>query len=129
MFNRNLIILIFAQIFSFTVAPITVLLSGIIGSEMIEIKYIATLPTALTVVGTAIGSIFASSLMSIKGRKFGFIFASLMNSVAALIAAYSVFNNFFIFYCFSNLLLGFGLAFTAQYRFAAAESVSNSIYQ
>ncbi len=124
MFNRNLIILIFAQIFSFTVAPITVLLSGIIGSEMIEIKYIATLPTALTVVGTAIGSIFASALMSVIGRKFGFIFASLMNSVAALIAAYSVFNALFIFYCFSNLLLGFGLAFTAQYRFAAAENVS-----
>ena len=49
MFNRNLIILVFAQIFSFTVAPVTVLLSGIIASGMIDIKYIATLPTALTV--------------------------------------------------------------------------------
>ena len=70
MLNRNLIILIFSQIFSFTVAPVTVLLSGIIASGMIDIKFISTLPTALTVVGTAIGSIFASYLMSIKGRKF-----------------------------------------------------------
>ena len=124
MFNRNLIILIFSQIFSFTVAPVTVLLSGIIASEMIEVKYMATLPTALTVVGAAIGSVFASFLMSIKGRKFGFLFSSLMNSLAALLASYAVFNNYFIIFCFANLILGLGLAFTAQYRFAAAESVS-----
>jgi len=124
MLNRNLIILVFSQIFSFTVAPVTVLLSGIIASEMIEIKYIATLPTALTVVGTAIGSIFASYLMSIKGRKFGFIFSSLMSSFASLLASFAVFNNYFIVFCLANLILGLGLSFTAQYRFAAAESVS-----
>ncbi len=124
MLNRNLIILIFSQIFSFTVAPVTVLLSGIIASGMIDIKYITTLPTALTVVGAAIGSVFASYLMSIKGRKFGFIFASLMNSLAALLASYAIYNNYFIIFCFANLILGVGLAFTAQYRFAAAESVS-----
>jgi len=121
--NRNFIILIFSQIFSFTVAPVTVLLSGIIASRMIDIKYIATLPTALTVVGTAIGSVFASYLMSLKGRKFGFIFSSLMSSFSALLASFAVFNNYFIIYCLANLILGVGLAFTAQYRFAAAESV------
>ena len=35
MINRNFIILIFSQIFSFTVAPVTVFLSGIIASSMI----------------------------------------------------------------------------------------------
>jgi len=124
MFNRNLIILIFSQIFSFTVAPVTVFISGIIASEMIDIKYIATLPTALTVVGTAIGTVFASYLMSIKGRKFGFIFSSLMSSFGALLASFAVFNDYFIIYCLANFILGLGLAFTAQYRFAAAESVS-----
>ena len=123
MYNKNLIILIFAQIFSFTVAPITVLLSGIISVDMISNKYLTTLPTALTVVGTALGSLFASYLMSIKGRKFGFIFAALLNSVSALLAAFAVYNYFFIIYCFANLFFGIGLAFTAQYRFAAAESV------
>ena len=95
MFNRNLIILIFSQIFSFTVAPVSVLLSGIIASEMISIKYIVTLPTALTIVGTAFGSVFASYLMSVKGRKFGFIFSSLMNFLAALLASYAVYKGYF----------------------------------
>ena len=85
MFSKNLIIIIFAQIFSFTVAPVTVLLSGIIASDMINTKYIATLPAALTIVGTAIGSIIASHLMSIKGRKYGFIISSLMNTFSALL--------------------------------------------
>ena len=124
MLNRNLIILIFSQIFSFTVAPVTVLLSGIIAFGMVEIKHIATLPTALAVVGTAIGSLFASYLMSIKGRRFGFIFSALMNTFASLLAAFAVYNNHFIIYCLANLILGLGLSFTAQYRFAAAESVT-----
>jgi len=123
MFSKNLIIIVFAQIFSFTVAPVTVLLSGIIASDMINIKYIATLPAALTIVGTAFGSIVASHLMSIKGRKFGFIISSLMNTFSALLAAYAIYFNYFLLFCIANLFLGLGLAFTAQYRFAAAESV------
>ena len=112
MFNRNLIILIFSQIFSFTVAPVTVLLSGIIASRMIDIKHIATLPTALTVVGAAMGSVFASYLMSVKGRKFGFIFSSLMSTFAALLASFAVFNDYFIIYCLANLILSFFVFFT-----------------
>lgn len=123
MFNRNLIVLSLAQIFSFTAAPITVFLSGIIGSTMINDKSFATLPAALMVVGTAIGSIFASYIMSIKGRKFGFMFATIITSFSALTASYSIYENIFFIYCFSNLFIGIGHAFVAQYRFAAAESV------
>ena len=65
---------------------------------MIYIKYIATLPAALTIVGTAIGSIIASSLMSIKGRKFGFIISALMNTFSALLAAYAIYFNYFLLF-------------------------------
>ncbi len=125
MFNRNLILLFLSQIFSFTAAPITVFLSGIIGSTMINSKSLVTLPTALMIVGTSLGSLFASFLMSKIGRKLGFMCATIITSLSALLAAFSVTNNYFVFYCFSNLFIGIGFAFTAQYRFAAAESVSN----
>ena len=124
MFNRNLIVLSISQIFSFTAAPITVFLSGIIGSHMTNVKYLVTLPTALMIVGTSLGSIIASYLMSKTGRKFGFMSATIITSSAALLASYAVAKNLFIYYCLSNLLIGIGHAFTAQYRFAAAESVS-----
>ena len=124
MFNRNLIILSISQIFSFTAAPITVFLSGIIASSMTDVKYLVTLPTALMIVGTSLGSIMASYLMSKTGRKFGFMFSTIITSLAALLASYAVSKNLFFYYCLSNLLIGIGFAFTAQYRFAAAESVS-----
>jgi len=123
MLNKNLVILSLSQIFSFTAAPITVFLSGIIGSQISPIKSLSTLPMSISVVGIAVGAIFATKLMSLIGRKAGFIFASLGNSVVSLLAAYSIMEQNFILFCFANFFLGVGMAFTHQYRFAAAESV------
>ena len=123
MFNKNLVLLVLSQVFSFTAAPITVFLSGIVGSSMTNIKTLATLPVALMIVGTSLGSIFAAFLMSKIGRKLGFMIGCMITSFAGLLAAYSVINFFFILFCFSNLLVGLGTAFSSQYRFAAAESV------
>ena len=39
--NRNLFVLFFSQIFSFTAAPVTVFLSGIIGSQISPLKSLA----------------------------------------------------------------------------------------
>jgi len=55
--NKNLSLLTISQVFGFTAATITVFLSGIIGSQITSIKSLATLPTALYVVGTAIFTI------------------------------------------------------------------------
>ena len=125
--NKNLFVLLISQVFSFTAAPVTVFLSGIIGSQISPIKSLATLPMSISIIGIAIGSIIASKLMSLIGRKNGFIIASIGNSIFSILAAYSIFiQNFFLF-CFANLLIGIGMAFTHQYRFAAAESVDKSI--
>ena len=85
MLNKNLFILSVGQIFSFTSPVVSVLLSGIIGSAMTDINYLATLPTALMIVGTAFGSLIASKIMKMKGRKFGFSLASIINSVFSLL--------------------------------------------
>ena len=122
--NRNIIVLTLSQIFSFTAAPVTVFLSGIIGSQISPLKSLSTLPMSISVVGIAIGAIFASKLMSITGRKVGFIVASIGNTLVSILAAYSIFIQSFSIYCVANFFLGMGMAFTHQYRFAAAESVS-----
>ena len=67
--NRNLIVLTLSQIFSFTAAPVTVFLSGIIGSQISPLKSLSTLPMSISVVGIAIGAIFASKLMSIQAER------------------------------------------------------------
>ena len=122
--NGNLVVLTLSQIFSFTAAPITVFLSGIIGSQISPLKSLSTLPMSISVVGIAIGAVIASKLMSITGRKVGFIVASAGNTLVSVLAAYSIFIQSFSLYCLINFFLGMGMAFTLQYRFAAAESVN-----
>ena len=121
--NKNVWLLFASNAFAFSVAPVTVFLSGIIGTSISPIKSLSTLPMSLSIVGTAIFIIAASKIMSITGRKKGFIFSSITTSLFALLAAYSVLKQNFILYSFSCFCLGFGMAFAHQYRFAAAESV------
>ncbi|MDC0533433.1 MFS transporter [Candidatus Pelagibacter sp.] len=125
--NKNLWLLILSQIFAFTAAPVTVFLSGIIGSKFSPIKSLATLPTALSIVGIAIFAIFAAKIMSIIGRRAGFIFASILSSLSSLLAAYSIIIGSFILFNFSCFLLGAGVAFSHQYRFAAVETVKKEM--
>ena len=121
--NKNLFLLTASQVFGFTAANVTVFLSGIIGSQLSSIKSLSTFPPSIYVVGIAISTIFAAKVMSIIGRRLGFVLASIASSISCLIAAYSItIENFFIF-CFACFILGTGMAFIHQYRFAAAESV------
>ena len=121
--NKNLSLLILSQIFAFTAAPVTVFLSGIIGSKFSPIKSLATLPMALSVVGIALFAFFAAKLMSIIGRKLGFIFASIGTCFASLLTAYSIIIESFVLYNLGCFLIGGGIAFSHQYRFAAVEVV------
>ena len=121
--NKNLWLLTLSQVFGFTAATITVFLSGIIGSEITSIKSLSTLPTALYVVGTAIFTILAARIMSKIGRRLGFVFAAVGSSAASLLGAFAISQQNFILFCISHLILGLGIAFAHQYRFAAAESV------
>ena len=125
--NKNLFILTLSQIFSFTAAPVTVFLSGFIGSHISPIKSLSTLPMSISVVGIAVGAIVATKVMSKIGRKYGFILASIGNSLVSILAAYSILGQNFILFCFANFFIGIGMAFTHQYRFAAAESVEKDM--
>jgi MFS family permease len=125
--NKNLWLLILSQIFAFTAAPVTVFLSGIIGSQFSPIKLLATLPMALSIVGIAIFAIFAAKVMSAIGRRAGFIFASVGSSLSAMLASYSIIIESFILFNLANFLLGAGVAFSHQYRFAAVETVSKDM--
>ncbi len=124
--NRNLGLLILSQIFGFTAANVTVFLSGIIGSQISPIKSLSTFPPSIYVVGIALSTIFAAKVMSLIGRRLGFILASIGSSLACLLAAYAILNNNFIIFSLSCFILGTGMAFIHQYRFAAAESVEKN---
>ena len=89
--NKNLFVLTLSQIFSFTAAPVTVFLSGIIGSQISPLKSLSTLPMSISVIGIAIGAVIASRVMSYIGRKVGFIVASRGNCLISIL--FTVINN------------------------------------
>jgi len=121
--NKNLSLLALSQVFGFTANIITVFLSGIVGSQITSLKSLSTLPTALSVVGTAIFTILAAKIMGKIGRRLGFILGALVSTATCLVATFAIIQQNFILFCISHLILGLGIAFAHQYRFAAAESV------
>lgn len=107
-----------------TAAPMVVFCGGLIGASLAPSASLATLPVAIMVVGTAMAVIPVTLLMQRVGRKPAFILGSLISIVGALLSALSVAQENFWGFCSGIFLLGSGLAFVQQYRFAAMESVT-----
>ena len=98
MFNKNFIVICLSSMIAAFPPMIVVLLGGIITSKIMLKDSLATLPMTLMIIGIALSAPIASKLMSIWGRKKGFIASSLMSSFAAIICAYSItIANFYIF--------------------------------
>ena len=102
-----------------------VLLGGIIGSELTSSPALATLPLSLLVVAIALTTIPASSLMHRIGRRKSVSLASLVAMAGMLIAVLALVRSSFLLYNVAVMLFGVNMAFTHQYRYAAAESVAS----
>ena len=121
---RTLIVLLAAQCFGQTAAPVLVLLGGLVGTQIAPSANLATLPLAFMIIGTACTTAPASMLMARVGRKLGFLSASSLSIFASLLAAWAVHQQSFSLFCISAFLIGSYIAFLQQYRFAVAESVA-----
>ncbi len=123
MINRNVIILFFAQLIFVSGSMVLVTLGGIVGNDLAPSRSLATLPLSVMVIGTALTTIPASLLMQRIGRRYGFALAALVACCGALTAAYGLETENFVWFCVAATLVGMGVAFSQQFRFAAAESV------
>lgn len=121
--TRNLSLLIGAQLAFVSGSVITVTMGGIIGAKIAPSASIATLPVSLMILGTALGTIPASRIMQALGRKTGFIGAALAAAGAMLVAEFAIKASLFWLYCIATTCTGVTIAFSQQFRFAAAESV------
>ena len=61
--------------------------------------------------------------MKLVGRKRGSAMASLSAACAVVLAGYALFHQSFLLFIAAGALFGINMAFTQQYRYAAAESV------
>src|SRR5918995_296274 len=111
-----------AQMLGSSGLTVVVILGGIVAAQMAPRPSLATVPISLAIVATALTTIPASLLMRRIGRRAGFIVGACVGLVGALVAAQAVILADFLMFCAATLLMGSSMAFTQQYRFAAAES-------
>lgn len=121
--SRNIPILSASQAMAGAGPAMVILLGGIIGSSIAPTPSMATLPVSVLVVGVALFSIPASMIMRKVGRRRGFMGASLVACLGALLAAFATSTSNFFLFCLATLFIGSNIAFVQQYRFAASESV------
>jgi MFS family permease len=123
MLSRNLILLVFAQLISATGSIVFVTLGGLIGTSLSSNSAWATLPLTMIVLASALTTMPAALLMKKLGRRIGFALSSCSAVIAVLLAALALRENSFSLFLVAAALFGINLAFTQQYRYAAAESV------
>lgn len=126
MLNRNLGLLFLAQLAFVAGTVVLVTLSGIVGSGLTPNPNLATLPISLMVVGTALATVPASLLMRRIGRRWGFVSAAAAAIAGALLGALALHHSSFVGFCLATTTIGATLAFSQQFRFAAAESVKSA---
>jgi len=119
----NIVILVFCQLISATGSIVMVTLGGIIGSKLTGNQALATVPVTMMVVAVALTAVPATILMRRIGRSRGFALASLSAAVALIIASVALVKASFGLFIVAGMLFGINMAFTQQYRYAAAESV------
>lgn len=124
MLNRNLVILFFSQLIFVSGSVVLVTLGGIVGNELAPSRSLATLPMSVMLIGTAMTTVPASLLMQRIGRRYGFALAAVLACSGALLAAHALEVGSFVWFCAAAATIGMTLAFSQQFRFAAAESVA-----
>ena len=124
MLRANLCLYFLAQVIFVSGSVLIITLGGIVGSEMAPHPSLATLPLSLMVVGTALATVPAALLMQRIGRRYGFACGAVLAACGALLTVLGLEINSFVLFTAAVGLIGATLAFSAQFRFAAAESVA-----
>ena len=117
-----MLLLTLTQATSSTSVTLIATVGSLAGYALATDKALATLPSTMAVIGTALSTIPASLLMKRVGRRVGFVVGALCATVGGLISAVAVARGDFLLLTAAALLLGVSVAFAQQYRFAAAET-------
>jgi len=102
------------------------IISGLVGYSLAEDKSLATLPLGLTFVAVMLTTIPASLIMRRIGRRAGFSIGAAIGVAGALVAGLAVWSSDFWLFALGSALIGVQNGVTQLYRFAAADTASES---
>lgn len=123
---KNVWLLFLAQPLAMCSSSMVVFAGGLLASKIAPSQDLATLPLTSMILGTAAAVIPASLAMKRFGRRIGTILGLLLAVVGALLAMMAAIYSLFSVLIIGTVLMGASLAFVAQMRFAAIESVDDA---
>lgn len=95
--------------------------NGLVGFQLTETKWLATLPVTGWVLGGAVFAMPAQALMRRWGRRAGYSVGGLAAMAGALLAWFAVLQHSLALLCLATFVAGIYNAFGASLRFAAAD--------
>jgi MFS family permease len=99
---------------------------AIVGAGLAPAPSLATAPVSVFVVGMALATLPAGWIARNRGRRTAFQIGSSMGAVGGLVNAFAVFQGSFALFCLGTLLCGCYAAVAQSYRFAAADTASET---
>jgi MFS family permease len=119
--RRNVLVLATCQMLFGSARSLLIATAPVVAYAMADEKGLATLPTSLVVVGTALASIPAAYAMRHLGRRGGFILGALLGAIGGGLCAQAIFQNDLWLFAFGTFLFGVFGGFAQLYRFAATD--------
>lgn len=124
--KRNVAVLVAAQAIMGAQMPMVFVIGGLAGGMLATNICLATLPISFIVFGSMITAPVLSPWMQKHGRRAGFFVGTIAGAIGALVAAYGLYIGSFTVLLAGSLLTGVYMSAQGFYRFAAADTASDS---
>ena len=124
--GRNTVVLSGAQAILGSQMPMIFIVGGLAGQSLAPSACFATMPISMIVLGSMLAAQPLSAVMQHFGRRTGFFVGTLGGSLGAAVAAWGLATGSFAIFLAGSLLTGIYMSAQGFYRFAAADTASDS---
>lgn len=124
--KRNVAVLVLCQAVMGAQIPLVFVVAGLAGQQLSPYACLATLPVSMVVLGSMTTAPWLSNVMQTYGRRVGFVIGTLGGMTGAGIAALGLTLDSFLVFLFGSYLTGIYMSANGFYRFAAADTASES---
>lgn len=124
--RRNVLVLVAAQAILGAQMPMIFTVAGLAGQSLAPNICWATLPITAAVIGSMLTATPISAFMQRFGRSAGFAIGALGGGIGGLLGAYALSTSNFALFVIAALFTGVYMSAQGFYRFAAADTASES---
>ncbi len=124
--KRNVLVLVAAQAILGAQMPMIFTVAGLAGQSLAPNACWATLPISFAVIGSMLTATPISAFMQRFGRRAGFAIGALGGAIGGALGAFALLHQSFILFVLAALFTGIYMSAQGFYRFAAADTASDS---